>query len=1064
MRNVSLICACKNRSNALRVSLSSWLLFDNIKEIIIVDWNSDEPINYLTKLDPRIKIIRVSDEKYFNQPQPLNLALSLATQDYVLKVDTDYLLNPYENFFNKYQVDENSFVSGKHSFKSPEFVDKETGYSLVDLSTLTLDEWTQYFNSYCQFFKFLTGMLYISRKNLLAIGGYNETFTKYYAFEDDEICKRLELLGLEHKKLDYDYNVVHLPHPDKKRFENFKGFIESETKNNLELMPNGEQKWQTEYYIAQTHIDSNRKMCSEIKEYYVKPKTKWSLMKIDDQNYFAEKVISNKLKGFPSVYYVSLEESQGRRDNLESQFAFHNIVPKGVISKRFSESDDVVYGKYLDSLNEGTTGCVISHLKAIRLWYETTDEEYGFFCEDDLSLETVDYWDFTWEEFVQKIPKDADCLQLFTIRGDYDTFELRERYWDDWGASAYVVKREYAKRLIDTYIRAESYCLEIPNQTVMPLIENILFASLGKCYTMPLFVEEVKFESTFVGKDDDVNDGQKKNHYVSHQKVLEWWKNKQTDNQINMVSFDIDKKENKKYDKPQEKEYLKMNIKPYEKVHNVVDCFPYFNEKELLELRVKLLKDHVDLFLIFDANYTHSGIKKEFTCREVIDELGLPKNKIRIIDVDLSDPGEPNTYDLQHNPSMTIGSRERIQRDYLGNFVDEFDDETVFIVSDCDEIINPSNIKFISNIAKQHKDYVFKIPLVHLEGRANYRVYNLDGSVASWSKSMFMCTKKPFRLNTATEIRAEYAKQGYEIRYVTHNNEVCQDLGWHFSWMGNNNDRINKFKSFCHYDADLNSLLGGDYTHEKLWEYMAKYDFSEGMSSPSGNVKVILKPYSITELPPIIFSLPRVEKFLIPDYSEVKKKKNDVLTELLNKYSLDTENPDHNFNLGVWYENEGHTAPALSYFLRCAERATDDTLAYEALIRSSYCYHKQGTRDGSTKSLLEQAVCLLPERPEAHFLLSRFAEKRQWWQDCYIHADRGLKYARFDLKPLRTDVEYPGKYGLLFEKSVAAWWWGKVDEARSLLIDIKNNHKVLDIHKKQLEENIEKMGVKDYGS
>jgi len=35
---------------------------------------------------------------------------------------------------------------------------------------------------------------------------------------------------------------------------------------------------------------------------------------------------------------------------------------------------------------------------------------------------------------------------------------------------------------------------------VMPLIENILFASVGKTYTCPLFVEEVKFQSTFVGK------------------------------------------------------------------------------------------------------------------------------------------------------------------------------------------------------------------------------------------------------------------------------------------------------------------------------------------------------------------------------------------------------------------------------------------------------------------------------------------------------------------------------------------------------------------------------------
>lgn len=1041
--NISLVCACKNRLNALKVSLSSWLIFDCIKEIIIVDWSSDEPINHLTKLDPRIKVVTVSDQKYFNQPQPLNLAISLASGDYILKVDTDYILNPYENFFTKYPVDENSFVSGKHNFKSPEFIDKETGNSMVDLTCLTLDEWSTYFNSYCQFFKYLTGLLLVSKNNLLSIGGYNENLTKYYAFEDDEICTRLELYGLEHKKLNYDYNVIHIPHPDKKRFENFKGYVESGIKEKLDSTPEGEQKWQTEYWISQTHIKNNKNMCAEITNYYVPPKTKWNIEKIDDQNYFAEKNMGDKLKEFPHVYYVSLEESLERRDNLESQFSFYGIVPKSIISKRFSESNDHVYGKYVDSLNEGTKGCVVSHLKAIKEWYETTKEDYGFFCEDDLSLETVDHWNFTWKEFISNIPKDADCLQLFTIREEYDTFELRERYWDDWGASAYIVKREYAKRLIDTYIRDDGYCLEIPNQTTMPLIENILFASLGKCYTIPLFVEEVKFQSTFVGKDDDVNNGQKKNHYVSHEKVLEWWKgeNKKVPEFFTKTkSITMDE--------------TVMSTKP-----KIVDCFPYFNEKELLELRVKLLRDYVDLFVIIDANYTHSGIQKEYTCNKIIDELGLPKNKIRVIEADLSNPGHPSDYDLHFNPDQKIGSRERIQRDYLCNIISEFDEDTFFIISDCDEIINPSNIPFIHGAAKNNRDYVFKVPLAHLEGRADYRAYNLDGSTSSWSKSMFMCFKKHLVSNTPTEIRAEYMRRGYEIRYVTHNGEICQDLGWHFSWMGDNNNRINKFKSFCHYDEDLKSFLGKDYSQEELWKYMEKYNFKDQLTSPSGNVNIVLKPYPITELPPIIFSLPNVEQFLIPGIAEVKKNKNQELTDLLNKYSLDTENPDHNFNLGVWYEKESHTAPAVSYFLRCAERATDDDLAYEALIRASYCYTKQGTRDGSSKSLLEQALCLLPNRPEAYFLLSRFAEKRQWWQDCYIHADRGLRYCDFNSKPLRTDVEYPGKYGLLFEKAVGAWWWGKVEEAKTLLLDIKNNYEILEEHKPRLEENLKKMNV-----
>jgi FkbM family methyltransferase len=714
--NVSIICACKNRYDSLSVSLTSWLKHEYIKEIIIVDWSSDVSFDHITEVDDRIKLIKVNDQKYFNQPQPLNLAINFASGDYILKLDADYIINPYHNFFESYPIDETTFVSGHHDIDSIEYIDPETGLSVVNFSLLNFEEIRNYVNSYSHYFKYLTGLLFISKKNLLSIGGYNENLGKYYAFEDDEICKRLEIYGLTHKKIKYDHTLIHIPHSDKKRFENFLGFSEKE-KQYLNSFSEGEKKWQYEYFISQSHIKQNAKLSGEIKDYYVSPKTKWNIIKMEEQIYQAERIIDTKLYGLPTVHYVSLEESEERRNNLEKQFEFYGISTKGIISKKFCDSNDIITGKYVDQLNDGTKGCAVSHLKAIKEWYETTNDDYGFFCEDDLSLDTVNYWDFTWDQFIESVPEDAECVQLLTIRDEFDTFEIRERYWNDWGATAYIITRDYAKKIIDTFIIGESYKLEVGE--IQPLIENILFASVGKTYTVPLFVEEINFNSTFTGDDFDVKNGQKNNHYIAHDLVLNWWKNK-----------------NKK----------------------------------------------------------------------------------------------------------------------------------------------------------------------------------------------------------------------------------------------------------------LNSQ--------------------------------------------------RTE-----------------LEELLYRYSLDTENPEHNFNLGIWYESQGHTAPALSYYLRCAERGENKDLVYEALIRGSYCYDKQGTRDGSAKSLLEQALCFHPTRPEAYFLLSRFAERRQWWQDCYIHADRALNYCSFDHLPLKTNVEYPGKYGLLFEKSIAAWWWGKVDEFKQISLDLKTNYDLDLNYSKAVDVNLEKAGI-----
>jgi glycosyltransferase involved in cell wall biosynthesis len=96
---VSVISACGNRGKALAVSISSWIQFDEIDEIIVTDWNSTDPIFHLTELDSRIKVITVKNEPYFNQPQPLNLAASLVKTDNILKLDSDTVMNPYFNFF-----------------------------------------------------------------------------------------------------------------------------------------------------------------------------------------------------------------------------------------------------------------------------------------------------------------------------------------------------------------------------------------------------------------------------------------------------------------------------------------------------------------------------------------------------------------------------------------------------------------------------------------------------------------------------------------------------------------------------------------------------------------------------------------------------------------------------------------------------------------------------------------------------------------------------------------------------------------------------------------------------
>ena len=178
------------------------------------------------------------------------------------------------------------------------------------------------------------------------------------------------------------------------------------------------------------------------------------------------------------------------------------------------------------------------------------------------------------------------------------------------------------------------------------------------------------------------------------------------------------------------------------------------------------------------------------------------------------------------------------------------------------------------------------------------------------------------------------------------------------------------------------------------------------------------------------------------------------LQTLLNRFVIDPENDYNNLWLAKHYHSIGQTASAISYYIRTAERTEDQTLMYACLLTTSDCFHSQGCRNDSVKGLLQSAIALCPKRPEGYFLLSRFYERVQNWYDSYLISSIGIVVSDFDCEPLPLIVDYPGKYGVLFEKAISSWHCGLCDESRDLLIDLKENYDLDEIHTEAVDKNI----------
>jgi hypothetical protein len=132
-------------------------------------------------------------------------------------------------------------------------------------------------------------------------------------------------------------------------------------------------------------------------------------------------------------------------------------------------------------------------------------------------------------------------------------------------------------------------------------------------------------------------------------------------------------------------------------------------------------------------------------------------------------------------------------------------------------------------------------------------------------------------------------------------------------------------------------------------------------------------------------------------------------------------------------------------------------LIYEALLRQALCLDKQGSRTFVVKGLLLRAISLLPKRPEAYFLLSRTYERNKDWQESYTISTIGETFTDESLELLKTDVEYPGRYGFVFEKAVVSWWIGLWDESLYLFRELNKNSSLSPIYKQAVKNNLNRL-------
>lgn len=238
-----------------------------------------------------------------------------------------------------------------------------------------------------------------------------------------------------------------------------------------------------------------------------------------------------KLKNFGPIYYLNLDGQPERKEYMESQFKYWELEDYTRISAydgREDDLSDIIKGCYPEMMTSGEVGCVTSHLKAIKHWLETSNSPYAIIMEDDCDLSVVKYWNFTWQDFISRVPYAWDVIQLAIICTGDIVVPVHNRFVNDFSTACYVITRHHAEKLMRLHVRGDKYRLD--NGVKPRAVADDLIYNSGVTYATPLLLYKIELGSTIH------KDHLELFHKASYDGILNFWKTQGPDITVEQIT------------------------------------------------------------------------------------------------------------------------------------------------------------------------------------------------------------------------------------------------------------------------------------------------------------------------------------------------------------------------------------------------------------------------------------------------------------------------------------------------------------------------------------------------
>lgn len=255
----------------------------------------------------------------------------------------------------------------------------------------------------------------------------------------------------------------------------------------------------------------------------------------------------------------------------------------------------------------------------------------------------------------------------------------------------------------------------------------------------------------------------------------------------------------------------------------IIDCFPFFNELDLLEIRLNILNDVVDKFVLVEASKTQSLLDKPFYFEE--NKNRYSKFLDKIIHVKITD-----------YPQKDGWAMENYQRNCIVKGLQQLElkEEDIIGVSDMDEIWAPE-------IKDKFEEYFKDIKFLSVGMKYLVFYLNLETVDKGWIGTIFAKAKDLIN----------YTPQN--LRNIKDHVSHIEEAGWHFGYQGGKEKVYNKYLS-CIEPLDKSKIP----TKEEFFKQFDEKIKDQGTfiySDDLNNTSIKLKKINLEEnLPKYILS------------------------------------------------------------------------------------------------------------------------------------------------------------------------------------------------------------------